>query len=201
MTIDSKSINGYAVAVTYDDSPESPRDWDNASHILMKQRGYDLPWECDEDFDADTYGIVEMTKALQRRHDAAFVFPIYCYEHGLVSYTAGRAVADEWDSGLAGVAYVTNEAISEARNYYCGTPEFDAEVWAKSIVDGELDTYTQWSNGSVYGYTVKDPLGNVVDSCWGYYDSDEAMAEGVAFAEAQSPVKAIIVPDLAEVSS
>lgn len=35
---------------------------------------------------------------------------------------------------------------------------------------GELKTYRQYLAGEVYGYMVKSPDGEVLDSCWGFYD-------------------------------
>jgi hypothetical protein len=195
MAIETESVNGYTINVEYDEGSESPREWDNVAHLLMKRDRYNLPWECDENFDPETYGIAEVAKAVTRRHDAAYTFPIYCYDHGSVAYRAGahNPFNDPWDSGLVGIAYVTNAAVQEARGWYLSA-DFNPEEWAKAIVDGELDTYTQWANGSVYGFVVKDPLGGTIESCWGFYDDDEAMSEGKDIAEALPAVKAIVVP-------
>jgi hypothetical protein len=192
--IESESVNGYTIEIHHDMDAESPRDRENVFHLLMKRRGYTLPWECDEDFDPELYGIQEVAKAVTRRHDAAYVFPIWCYEHSLIAYRAGddmNPFSDNWDSGLVGLAYVTNAMIDEQRPYF--PADWDAAKWAKEVIDGELDTYTDWGNGATYGFVITDPLGDEVESCWGFY-GDDALDEARSIVEGLPAVKGVVVP-------
>lgn len=38
----------------------------------------------------------------------------------------------------------------------------------------EVDIYSQYLNGEVYGYTVRDSNGEILDSLWGIYGINEA---------------------------
>jgi hypothetical protein len=48
---------------------------------------------------------------------------------------------------------------------------------------GEVETYSQWANGEVYGYDVQDKEGNSLDSCWGFYGIDYCREEALSQAE------------------
>jgi hypothetical protein len=41
------------------------------------------------------------------------------------------------------------------------------------VIKSELETYTKWANGEVYGFTLYDDKGELEDSCYGFYDIDD----------------------------
>ncbi len=44
------------------------------------------------------------------------------------------------------------------------------EETALKCLDGELETFTDWANGSIYGYYTEGPEGDMLDeACWGFY--------------------------------
>lgn len=43
--------------------------------------------------------------------------------------------------------------------------------------------YRTYAAGEVCGYVVKTPDGDAIDSCWGFYDDDEALEQGKGSAE------------------
>ena len=58
--------------------------------------------------------------------------------------------------------------------------EFGRKRWtaalrrrAYEIAQSDVEVFTSYLNGSVYGYVVDDH----VESCWGFYDTEEAMRE------------------------
>jgi hypothetical protein len=68
------------------------------------------------------------------------------------------------------------------------TPEDIPEL--NRYAQSAAHTYTQYINGDVYGYVIKNHYGDVVDSCWGYYgyrDAEEAAEEAVRALDAQQP--------------
>jgi len=48
---------------------------------------------------------------------------------------------------------------------------------ARDVLQAEYDEYQAYKRGECYGYTVTDPEGNQVDSCWGFYDLDLTIGE------------------------
>ena len=43
----------------------------------------------------------------------------------------------------------------------------------RSIVEAEIETFSQWANGEVYHFTLYDDEGNEEDSLGGIYDLEE----------------------------
>ena len=41
------------------------------------------------------------------------------------------------------------------------------------------EVYSEWCKGNVYGYSVEDEKGEIIDSCWGFYDVGEKGKTGV----------------------
>lgn len=80
-----------------------------------------------------------------------------------------------WDSGLVGVIVVSKE---DAREEWDDEPDDIVKEKAEKILDGEIEELDTWLRGDVYGYVVKDPTDNEVDSCWGYYAIEDAETEG-----------------------
>jgi hypothetical protein len=44
----------------------------------------------------------------------------------------------------------------------------------QSFVDGCAESYETWANGECVGFITKDKDGEEIDSCWGFYSSEEA---------------------------
>ncbi len=165
--------NGYAVVVKYDNSADSPREWDNLGRLFLRTRSVNEQ-ECTEE---------EMKKARVR-------VPVYKYEHSgiiLKASTDGNPFSCPWDSCLAGYVVVSADAL---RKEY-GVKRITRKIIDKAIavVKSEIDTYSQWMNGEVYGfetYKVDDnvpdscvcEMGELVDSCWGFYSVKDAIEEG-----------------------
>jgi hypothetical protein len=77
----------------------------------------------------------------------------------------------EFDSGQCGVVIVRRKSF---------LAEWGGKKWTKKlrekaekVAKQEVETFTSYLNGSVYGYIIDDGK----DSCCGYYDDDEAMEE------------------------
>lgn len=101
------------------------------------------------------------------------VFPLFKYEHGLVSYSTssfrGRAHHAEWDSGPVGFVLIKKSAYRK--------PAKRAEI-AESI----CQSVTKWCNGEYYGYTIEQD-DEIIESCWGFEDSDYCLSEAMNLAK------------------
>jgi hypothetical protein len=50
----------------------------------------------------------------------------------------------------------------------------------EKILRAELSEYQAWQRGEVYGYVIRDRCGEVLDSCWGFYeDMDYCIGYGM----------------------
>ena len=102
------------------------------------------------------------------------VLNVVMYDHGNVSYSVGRHY-DEWDGGNAGLTFYTAKQIKDMGHETQPSDE-DLTKW----LTGEIDEYSKWASGEVYGYVIKDRNGDDVDSCWGFIGHEYAVEEAKA---------------------
>lgn len=177
-TLDSKKIGRFTVTVGYDPTSEwdSPRDWDNGTTLCLVRRGYNLPNEGNIPFaDLDTFADV-LDYVAENFDVVGEVKTVSCYDHSGVRYFTGQP-NDPWDSGIVGVIFMTKQGQDMV-----GTPD----DLIGEVLDGDVETFSQWANGNIYRYEVTGPGlddDDVELSLGGYYDDEEAMSEGVSVAQ------------------
>lgn len=163
--------DGNVLQVFYDTYPESPRAWDNLGIMAIFHNRYDfgdtVPFNAEafESFSDMEYYINSTLKAI-------VCLPIYMYEHsGITINTTGFSCS--WDSGQVGFIYTTQKKLDEL-----AITMKDDETWTmfvdrlESYLLNEVETMDQYVRGDVYGFKIKNPEGDVVDSCSGFYGSD-----------------------------
>lgn len=75
-------------------------------------------------------------------------------------YSVAGVHRDEWDTTPnAGIIFLEKH-LTRGASY----------EQRKAIAESHLDVFTQWCNGEVYGYTITDASGEIVDSLCGLYD-------------------------------
>jgi hypothetical protein len=173
--INEKVIGNYKVRTYYDESPESPREWDNTGTMICFHRRYNLGDK--HNYDHNSYsGWEEMKKDIIETENVHTILPLYLYDHsGITMNTTGFSCG--WDSGQVGWIFVSKESV---KNYGVD------ETKVKEYLEGEVSTYDQYLRGEVFGYRVykvtKCDLGHeheeMIESSWGYYDEDETMTDG-----------------------
>jgi len=104
----------------------------------------------------------------------AIVLPLYLYDHSVRSMSTssfvGRTHHAEWDSGQVGWIYVLKEKVREEYGVKHITKKVRDRVI--SVLKAEVEEYSQWMAGDVYGYVLEDAEGNKIDSCWGFFGTD-----------------------------
>lgn len=168
---------GVSVHIYYDDDAESPREWDNIGTIYSNHRDYNPDRhsieEIVENYDyQDEDGNFDEEKFSQ---DYVWL-PIRAYIHSgiTISVAGGYPYNDQWDSGLFGIIAAPH-----------GTEGLSDEQ-IESNLRGEVNDLDMWYTGDIYGYSVEDENGAILDSCWGYYGSEgrkDARADAMAIAE------------------
>lgn len=153
------------VRVVADEHPTSPREYDNLGIIACVPTRYALGDETIETLD-DTAFAVE--------RDAAVLLPVHLLDHsGLaISLTPFHC---PWDSGQVGWIYATRPTIREA----FGVERITSSVRIRvvEVLAAEIAEYDAYLRGEGYGYEIVED-GVVVDSCWGYYSPEAALAAG-----------------------
>lgn len=158
--------------IRHDEDAESPRKWDNLGYFITAERGYNSPDNNDTlirivKSTGDNAGnqaehIAMIKKAIKDEIDEKVVaiYPVVKYEHSGVIYRLGTMHG--FDYSNCGFYIVTDKTA-------CKTPKKSFET----IIKQELETYTKWANGEVYGFVLHDADGKMNESCWGFYDLDE----------------------------
>ncbi len=185
--IETEHYKGYAIELYPDDNPDNPRDWDNLGTMVCSHRNYNLG---DDDYkdtirwmlsDCGYVDLKELLQTIERNEGPVFYLPVYMYEHSGVALSTG-GFNDPFDSGMVGIIYVSKAKVREEWGCKHISPKIKDIVI--SNLKAEVETYSMYLNGEVYGYQVKplDEDGEVIDddldSCWGYYGWDEAEQAG-----------------------
>lgn len=185
--------------VAYCADAANPREWDNLSTLLLHpnkscwtvEKRYQSPYyegDLIVDLDIDKgdapYEHLEnlIKHQLRMRPSDVVAYPITKYEHGCISLSLGYR--EGWDCGVVGFVFATKEKIRYAYGVKRVTKSVLEKV--KNVMESELDDLSQWLNGEVYEYAIKevtlDECGDVVDtvcldSCAGFYGYDAAIEE------------------------
>ena len=125
---------------------------------------------------------VEYVKAIRRQAlvdglSSYFIFELHERQDGSV-YTSA---VDFGDPTCGGYIYVTKEDASERLGYPLGSPEL--EHHGPLSLKGEIETWSAYITGEVFGFIVSDDEDDHIESCWGFYNADEALSEGKSVAE------------------
>ncbi len=164
----------YELEILQDESPESPREWDNLGTMICFHRRYNLG-------DKHDYSVEEAEEMTKRKDIISL--PLYLYDHSGITMSTG-SFSCRWDSSCVGFIYVTKEQVRKEYGVKRITKDLIEKV--TRVLQGEVETYDQYLTGDVYGYRVsKVEVCNKgcehkeeVDSCWGYYGMESVEEEG-----------------------
>lgn len=158
MTCYTEEYKGYTINIEQDDSAESPRVWDNLGTITAWSRRYNLSDS------RHSYDVADFRRDVINNPNVISL-PVYMYEHGGVALSTGP-FSCQWDSGQVGWIHVDKDRARKEYNVKRITKATLNKVLA--CLESEIETYSKYLNGEVYGYDVKDPNGDSIDSCWGF---------------------------------
>ena len=163
--------NGYTVKICYDEYAESPREWENAGTVTLLQG---LRYS----FGDETESREAIREIMENPQN--LVLPIYLYDHsGITINTTGFSC--RWDSGQAGVIYMTKEkAVQEWGKKICTKA---VKEKALTCMRAEVEDLDQYITGTVYAFEIYDREGEFCDSCSGFYGEESyCLSEGEAAA-------------------
>lgn len=178
---------GFTAYIYYDDDPCDPREWYRFTtmycyhkryHLGDKQTKYPPMYLRDmiEDIITEEHKPRIDTElvstpnlfAIMNKH---FVWqPLFLYDHSGLSLSTSRGY-DVWDTSFVGIIYAHKTKIIEEYGEY--TEQTKEKV--RSAINAEIETYNAYLNGDIYGYTIEDSDGELLESCWGYYNLDETI--------------------------
>ena len=154
------------IEIIQDTDCESPRNWDNIGTMVSRQV-LDGDISGDESVDDEA-----MQELIVRCQEESLVFtPFYALIHSGVWLSTTKSFNGytcQWDTSFAGIVYVENEKMIEEY----GDLSLESKAKALGCLEGEVEVYGQFLQGDVYGFHAYNSVGEVVDSCWGFYGSD-----------------------------
>jgi len=154
--------------IVQDSSPESPRNWDNLGTMICFHRRYDLGDK--HSYSSDDYSSwEEMKKAIIKEENPAVILPLYMYEHSGISIST-NPFSCPWDSVQIGFVLVSKKKALEEFGGKIVTAKLKERI--EKILEVEVEMYTQYVEGDVYGFQIVDEYDDVVDSCYGFYGSN-----------------------------
>lgn len=163
--------------IVHDETPMSPREYESSLSILVLfHKRYNLPNEFGLDY-TQYEGWADMRADIEAE-GGINILPVWAYDHGsmAIAVAENNPFSCPWDSGQLGFVFTTEERLE-----WTGADRDRIEEFMKM----EVDEYSRYLNGEVYGYEIVDERGEVVDSCWGYYgyaDAEAAAKEACNYA-------------------
>lgn len=159
-TVKEINHNGKIIKIMYDESPESPSEWDNLGTIAYKSGSkYVLGYE--------EFPLEEMEEIANSKE--YIWLPVYAYIHSGIALNTG-GFSCPWGSGQSGLVFVSKQKIRQEYNKKRISKKLTESV--KNILKSQVETFSQYLNGEVYGFMIEDKEGNCIDSCFGYYGLD-----------------------------
>jgi len=161
---------GFDIKLFQDESPESPREWDNLGTMMCFHPGYNLG-------DKHNMSIEEMLETVRRRDVLAL--PLVLLDHSGLWMKVGSGWSEDpggWDTSKVGFIWVTYSRLRE--EYKVRRISHQTLIHAENVLRSEVSTYSDYLKGSVYGYEVVDKDGEWIDSFWGFY-GDEGYKETI----------------------
>ncbi len=161
---------GYTIKVFHDEDPQNPRtEFDNLGTMLYTSLRYNIG---DERKSEDA--IQEIVE-----RDDVIALPVYFYSHSGVALSTSE-FSCKWDSGRSGIIYCE---IEDAKKAYPGLDDAELDKVVRERLKAEVEEYSKYMNGEVYGFTITEPNGFNESSCWGFYSIEDCIEDAKMFAE------------------
>jgi hypothetical protein len=199
--IEQFEVRGLTVKIYPDDCQDSPRDWDNLGTLVCFSREYNL----------GDGGYSNRAQVLRHvLESGALWLPVILHDYGsgrikleldtvemvrqkllinnLPEDASDNDIEEFWARNQCGLVFVESEKLV---NEY-GADNAETRETALKCLESEIETYNQFLEGDVYGYTIErakhckscdsDSMEHV-DSCWGFYGLDYCKKEAMDIAK------------------
>ena len=167
-TYKTEEYKTYKIAIVQDDDVFDPRKWDNFGKMACFHKRYSLGDKHNFTDPADLISFLKKEKAIY--------LPLYLYDHSGITI-ATTPFSCQWDSGQIGYIYVTRQDI--LKEFTCKKITKDIKQKVINLLESEVETYDRYLTGEVYGFTITDKSGDIIDSCYGYYDTPDNISKEV----------------------
>lgn len=165
MLILNTNQNKYTLHIVNDPDPINPREDCSFGTIYYVSSRYTLG---DKKVSSD-----ELESLMK---DPSLIYlKVYAYIHsGIVLNTAGFSCS--FDSGMSGIIAISKDEVRKSWNVSRISKGILAKVYEG--LKSEVETYSKYLSGEAYGYEIHDNHGEVIDSCYGFFDREDCESEG-----------------------
>lgn len=165
-----EQYKGYDIKIAYDEQPDNPFDMDEGLGKFYHWKEHDhkeLVIYCDTlGYDIDTHEKI--------RKDNPDAVRIDKYEHSSISYSVeGEGIQCRWDTSSTWAVWLPNKCLLDELKGLKGKKR---RAKCIEFARQACEVFNKWANGEVYGFIV-ELEGENIDSCWGFYDRDDAISE------------------------
>ena len=163
--------NGKTIEFHVDEDTESPREWSNLGTIVYS------PGSRHTLGDKTMY--TDEMESIMRNVDDYIHLPVYAYIHSEIALNT-TGFTCPWDSGQSGIIYVSKADVR--KEYKKQRISTKLEETVCGVLRQEIATFSQYLEGDVYGFIIKDKDGGVIDSCCGFYGMEHCEQEAISMA-------------------
>jgi len=168
------------IKIFQDEDPMDPREFCSSLGVkVFHHRHYTLG-DTDHGIYFKNYqSWHEVERAIRRKFKGTvLLMPVYLFDHSGITITVDverfrQADPQGWDWGQIGYIFTTRARIREWYQKKLISKKTMAK--AEKHLLHEIEEYDQYLRGDVYGYTIEDKNGNVIDSCGNYYGEEYIM--------------------------
>jgi|GEM_PF-2739546 len=167
MLADTIEDGAYTIEVHYDEDAENPRKRKGLANVgimLCSDSGYDLGDK--------KHASRDVIRWIMGREDVIYL-PLYLHVH--TGITLRTSPFSQWDSeiGKVGIIYMTKARALAVAGWKRFTATVTATVKAEALrcLETEIKIYNAYLQGNTFRYVVKNPVGKILDSCYGFYET------------------------------
>lgn len=164
--VEQFEVQGLKVFICPDPDPGNPREmWDNAGTMVCFHRRYTLG-------DKHDFPTPEAFRLWWEEYgEGGTLLPLYLYDHSGITMRTTPFTCP-WDSGQVGWIYLTAKDAAKERI-----------VDPEKCLRGEVEDYDNYLTGNVYGFSVEDSEGEILDCQWGFIGLELCRDEAKHMAE------------------
>ena len=172
--VKEKQVGNYVVQVVLDNEPFNPRQEygnDQLFQMVCFHSQYNLG-------DKHNFSIEEMREIAKGRNSNYLYLNLFLYDHSGITMST-TPFNCKWDSGQVGIICIEKTKIRKEYGVKRISPKLKAKIL--DMMKSDVKIYDQYLTGEVYGFEVfhKDDMEYSINSCWGFYDEDHCLSEGV----------------------
>lgn len=176
--MENVKYKGYTIKLMIDETPQDPREWSNLGTMFCFHKEYNLG--DDIGVSSDEFSSWKQIKDYIKQIDGILIKPLYLYDHTVLRMKSGQFQGlpqghKRFDTMPVGFIYTTETRIKEM--FVTDKVTNEDRERAKKILQNEIDTYDKYISGQVYGYQIINPDGEYKDSCWSFYDTNNALQD------------------------